>query len=92
MVVFIVAYDISDDERRLRMMRALLTLGYSRLQRSVYIYRRGFEAIRKATIERAARIIDPTSDSLLIIPVPDNMVSSIIKLGLHRWDDEVVAI
>ena len=92
MVVFIVAYDISDDERRLKMMRSLLALGYSRVQRSVYMYKRGFEAVKRATIERAARIIDPTTDSVIIIPLPGNMANSIIKLGVGGWDDEVITI
>ncbi|MEB3773906.1 MAG: CRISPR-associated endonuclease Cas2 [Desulfurococcales archaeon] len=90
--MIIVAYDISDNERRLRMMRALLTLGYSRVQRSVYIHRRGFEAVRKSTIERASRIIDPVTDSIIILPVPDNVYRGMVKLGKGGWEHGIVTL
>ncbi|MEB3861538.1 MAG: CRISPR-associated endonuclease Cas2 [Desulfurococcales archaeon] len=92
MAVILVAYDIREDERRMRMMRMLLALGYSRVQKSVYIHRRGFEAVKRATLERAARIMDPETDSLLLLTLPDSLYTRAIRMGRGSVDGEVVRL
>ena len=86
--VILVAYDISDDERRLRLARALLSMGYSRVQKSVYVYSRGYEGVRRRTVEVAARIIDAREDNVLIITVPEQSYRSAVRLGVARGHGE----
>jgi CRISPR-associated protein Cas2 len=79
--VLLVAYDISDDERRNRLASALLRLGYSRVQRSVYIHPRAYRGLRRRTVEVAARIMDPATDRVLILTLPEASYREAVLLG-----------
>ena len=73
-------YDISDDSRRARAAERLLALGFSRVQRSVYIARGGRGLARDA-MRALAPLIDPGRDSLVVMVVPGESVSSALRLG-----------
>ena len=92
MAVVLVAYDVSDDEKRVRLMRELQRLGYTRLQRSVYVHTRAYEGLKRRTLEAAARIIDPRTDSVLVMTVPDSIYRSASRLGVGSGAPDVVAL
>jgi len=79
-----VAYDISDDSRRLRLARALERLGYSRVQRSVYIHPRAYRGLRRRTLEIAARLMDPATDRVLVLTLPEGVFRDAVHLGGPR--------
>ncbi len=81
MAVLLVAYDISDDERRNKLARALTRLGYSRIQRSVYVHPRAYRGLARRTIEVAARLMDPATDRVLILTLPEGVYRDAIHLG-----------
>ena len=81
MAVLLVAYDISDDARRLKLARALISLGYSRIQRSVYVHPRAYRGLKRRTLEVAARLMDPRTDRILLLTLPEGVYSQAITLG-----------
>jgi len=81
LAVLLVAYDVSDDDRRLRLARALIAMGYSRIQRSVYVHPRAYRGLRRRTAEVAARLIDPRTDRVLIVTLPEASYEEAIHLG-----------
>ncbi|MEB2835656.1 MAG: CRISPR-associated endonuclease Cas2 [Desulfurococcales archaeon] len=81
MAVLLVAYDVSDDDKRLRLARALIRLGYSRIQRSVYVHPRAYRGLKRRTLEVAARLIDPRSDRVLVITMPESVYEGAVTLG-----------
>ncbi len=66
----IVAYDISDNDVRQRIADWLLSKGFTRIQRSVYVARGGAALARD--VERfVKKLIDPRTDVVHIIVVQD---------------------
>ena len=82
MVYILVSYDISDDRRRQRLARSLLRIGYSRLQRSLYmtVYK-GYRGLARRAEEAARRSISSERDSVIIMTLPDWSVEKAIVLG-----------
>ncbi len=81
MAVVVVAYDISDDDRRRRLADDLLRMGFTRVQRSVYVFRRAYRGVALRAARAAARRIDPVTDTVLIMSVPDKSFESAIIIG-----------
>ncbi len=92
MAVLLVAYDISDDTNRLRLANDLLRMGFSRIQRSVYVYRGAYKGLRSRVAEAAARRIDPSSDTVLIITIPERSLEDALIIGLSYKRDGVVTL
>jgi len=68
----LVCYDISDDRRRARAAKALLTYGY-RIQESVY--RCDLDATKMRRLhQRLAKILDPSVDRARIERIPESPV------------------
>lgn len=63
----IVSYDIKDDNKRIKVMKKLLALGFSRLQKSVYV-RRGGKGDAKDALRATMRYLGD-EDKLFIIVV-----------------------
>ncbi|AEM38370.1 CRISPR-associated protein Cas2 [Pyrolobus fumarii 1A] len=77
-MIVIVAYDISDDYKRDRAAKLLLSMGFQRIQRSLYAARGGREKARQVAAA-LKRIIDPVTDRVDIILVHD-----------HTWETRIV--
>ncbi len=71
MPVVIVAYDISDNYTRDKVAKLLFSMGFERVQRSLYAARGGSEKARQVAAA-IARLIDPGSDRVDIIVVPEH--------------------
>ena len=83
MTVIVVAYDISRSDRRDRVAKLLFTMGLSRVERSLYVGRGGVAKARD--IARAVeRLIDPETDVVDILVVPDVYWRSRITVGGGR--------
>jgi CRISPR-associated protein Cas2 len=65
----IVAYDISDDRKRLEASERLKGLGFTRVQKSLYVARGGY-TLAKEAFRALLRVVDSSRDSLFVIVVP----------------------
>jgi CRISPR-associated protein Cas2 len=65
----IVAYDISDNSRRFEASERLKGMGFTRLQRSLYVARGG-ASLAKEVYRALLRIIDKSRDSLFVAVIP----------------------
>ena len=75
-----IAFDVSDNRRRYRVVRALRDYG-ERVQKSVFECRlRPRE--RRALLARLNRLIDPQTDRLHVFNLPDSDVMRIKILGI----------
>ncbi len=83
MTLVIVAYDISDTARRDRAAKTLFSMGFTRMQRSLYIARGGTAKARDAA-RALSRIIDHERDVVDIIVVPDHYWAARIIVGRGR--------
>ena len=92
MAVLLVAYDISDDERRNRLANRLLAMGFSRIQRSVYVHPRAYSGLKRRTVEVVASHIDPRTDRALIMVVPDGVYRGAVHLGQGGPGDLVLTL
>ncbi|RLG82962.1 MAG: CRISPR-associated endonuclease Cas2 [Thermoprotei archaeon] len=82
----LVAYDISDNRTRDLVARRLLAMGFSRIQRSVFVARGGGGLARD--VERLVRrFIDPSSDVVHILLIQDREWSSRIVVGGSGVDE-----
>jgi CRISPR-associated protein Cas2 len=82
-VIIVVAYDISNTEKRDRAAKLLQSMGLSRVQRSVYAGRGGLAKARD--VARALeRLIDRSTDVVDILVVPDAYWRTRITLGAGR--------
>ncbi len=70
-MIYLVAYDISDDSERERVASALMAMGFVRIQRSVFVGRapRG----RVADLVEAVRRVLRGSGHVVIVPVPEHL-------------------
>ncbi|ADN51072.1 CRISPR-associated endonuclease Cas2 [Vulcanisaeta distributa] len=75
----LVSYDISDDRRRLEIMNKLKSMGYVRVQRSLYIARGG-NALAKDTARALTRLMN-REDSVVILIIDGQTLNNAIKLG-----------
>ena len=82
-MIVIVAYDISDDYKRDKAAKTLLSMGFQRIQRSLYAAKGGREKARQAAAA-LSRIIDPETDRVDIILVHDHTWRTRITLGNGR--------
>lgn len=83
MTYILVIYDIHDNKRRNNATETLKAMGYIRIQRSAYITRGG-TATAKDTARALMRIIDPRTDSVLILTIDAYTYTRAIKLGTTR--------
>lgn len=75
----IVSYDITDDRRRIEIMNRLKSMGFVRVQRSLYVARGG-SALAKDTARAISRLMGK-EDSVVILVVDNQTLSNAIKLG-----------
>jgi CRISPR-associated protein Cas2 len=75
----IVSYDITDDRRRIEIMNRLKSMGFVRVQRSLYVARGG-SALAKDAARAISRLMS-REDSVVILVVDNQTLSSAIKLG-----------
>jgi CRISPR-associated protein Cas2 len=78
----IVAYDISDNWRRLEAAERLKGMGFVRLQRSLYIARGG-AALAKDAYRALMRVIDRSTDSVFVAVVPGESFEKALTYGLQ---------
>jgi len=75
----IVSYDITDDRRRIEIMNRLKSMGFVRVQRSLYVARGG-SALAKDAARAISRLMS-REDSVVILVVDNQTLSNAIKLG-----------
>lgn len=83
MPYIIVAYDVSDDRRRSLVCEELKALGFSMLQRSVYIARGG-SSRAKDSARAIQKLIRSDSDTALVMVVPREVLEKAIVIGVNR--------
>ncbi len=80
MPVVIVAYDISDDYKRDKVAKLLFSMGFERVQRSLYAARGGVEKARQVAAA-IARLIDHETDRVDVIVVPEHYWRARLVVG-----------
>ena len=75
----VIAYDISDNENRLKVFRILSELGFNS-QRSVFECELQSDEILRL-VSRLTSCIDPESDSLLVYPLCRRCAGGVVVLG-----------
>jgi len=87
-----ICYDVVDDNRRLR-LAGLLEGVADRVQRSVFEGRLDDETLARV-IRRAAKVIDPTTDSVRVYRLCETCVRRITVIGLGGVapDEKVIVI
>ncbi|MEM0497843.1 MAG: CRISPR-associated endonuclease Cas2 [Acidilobaceae archaeon] len=84
----VVAYDISDDIIRSRVSEKLKSMGFTRIQRSLYVRRGGaYEA--KEAARALARIIDYKTDNVIVMVVPWESLERAFKLGVFSYAESI---
>ncbi|MEM1746589.1 MAG: CRISPR-associated endonuclease Cas2 [Candidatus Nezhaarchaeales archaeon] len=78
-----VAYDISDDRRRALVCEELKSLGFSMLQRSVYVARGG-SSRAKDCARAVQRLVRNDVDAVLVMVVPTEVLDKAITIGVRR--------
>lgn len=79
-MMIIVAYDISKDDRRDAVAKTLFSMGFTRIQRSLYLGRGGLAKARDVA-RRLEELIDENTDVVDIILVPDHYMAKRIRVG-----------
>lgn len=80
MVVVMVVYDISDDEVRSLVASKLMRMGFTRIQKSVYV-RRGTIGTSRYVFRSISRIIDPLRDKILVLSISERDYLSSLSIG-----------
>ncbi|PLC62653.1 CRISPR-associated endonuclease Cas2 [Thermoproteus sp. CP80] len=75
----VVSYDITDDKRRLEVMNRLKSMGFVRVQRSMYIAKGG-GALAKDVARAVVRLMD-REDSVVIFIIDNQTLNNAIRLG-----------
>ncbi|ADM27737.1 CRISPR-associated protein Cas2 [Ignisphaera aggregans DSM 17230] len=83
MPYIVVAYDISDDRKRLEVCEKLKSMGFTRIQRSLYIARGG-SSKAKDVARALQRYIDRSTDSVLVMVIPREVLEKTITIGVNR--------
>ena len=76
----VVFYDVSENWRRDLLAKTLQSLGLVRVQRSVFMGRGGYGKAREA-IRAASRIVDPRTDSVVALVVPEDYARRMLVYG-----------
>jgi len=79
----IVVYDISSDKVRNTVCDKLKSMGFSMVQRSVYVARGGFSKAKDAA-RAIQRHIDESGDSVLVMVVSRDVLERAIVIGVNR--------
>lgn len=79
-MIVLVAYDISDDYKRDKAAKTLLSMGFQRIQRSLYAARGGREKARQAAAA-LRRLIDPHTDRVDIVVLQEHEWRTRITIG-----------
>lgn len=80
--LFVVAYDVTEDKRRGRVRKLLREYGEP-VQRSVFEARLTRRE-RERLLARAERLVDLTTDSLVLYPIAPRSEAGIVALGQPR--------
>ena len=80
MPVILVIYDIRDDTVRNTVAKRLTALGFIRVQKSAYV-RRGTSGVARHVFRSLSRLIDTSTDKLLVIPVPERVYATSYAAG-----------
>ncbi len=91
MVVILVVYDISDDRVRNAVARRLTSMGFIRIQKSAYV-RRGTSGAARYVFRAVSRMIDKSSDKLLVIAVPDAVYAAASSVGRKGIEEPAKAV
>lgn len=75
----VVSYDITDDKRRLEVMNRLKSMGFVRVQRSMYIAKGG-GALAKDVARAVVRLMG-REDSVVIFIIDNQTLNNAIRLG-----------
>ena len=75
----VVSYDITDDKRKLEVMNRLKSMGFVRVQRSMYIARGG-GALAKDVARAVVRLMG-REDSVVIFIIDNQTLNNAIRLG-----------
>ncbi len=86
----LVAYDISDDYARAKAAARLLALGFTRVQKSVYIARGGYTLAKEAY--RAVKPLLAPGDRLLVLPLPRESLEKALVEGEAEWRQRRTAL
>jgi CRISPR-associated protein Cas2 len=81
---YVIVYDISDDNKRFKVARALEQWGLARIQRSAFTGSLQVARVRDLA-RRLESIIDVDSDVVHIIPVQPQDWARVIVLGKPYW-------
>ena len=80
----LVVYDVSDDGNRRRLAATLEAWGLYRIQRSAFVGRLQWARARDLAA-LAARIVDPGSDVVHLVPVRWEDWARALVVGTPRW-------
>ncbi|MGC9227671.1 CRISPR-associated endonuclease Cas2 [Caldivirga sp.] len=92
-MIIIASYDISDDRRRVNAMNTLKALGFTRVQRSLYIAKGGL-SLAKDAARALSRVIKASEDSVIIVIIDNRTWASGFRLGNlnDQVEDSVMVI
>ncbi|MEL9941027.1 MAG: CRISPR-associated endonuclease Cas2 [Ignisphaera sp.] len=79
----VVAYDISSNNRRSIAAEKLIGLGFQRIQKSVYMSRGGY-TLAKEAYRALLRVIDKSTDSIVVVVVPKEYVDKILMFPADK--------
>jgi len=82
----LVAYDVRDDSARNAVAKRLTALGFIRIQKSAYV-RRGTRGVARHVFRVLSRLIDTSTDKLLVLSIPENVYASALILGRRGVGD-----
>ncbi len=79
----LVAYDISDDKRRATVCERLKAMGFSMVQKSLYVARGG-SSLAKDVYRALQRLVDRSRDSVVVMVVPREVLQKSMVIGVNR--------
>lgn len=80
MAVVLVVYDVRDDAARNAVAKRLTALGFIRIQKSAYV-RRGTAGVARHVFRALTKLIDTSTDKLLVIPIPEGVYATAYAVG-----------
>lgn len=83
-MIVLVVYDVSDDNKRLRLANILERWGLRRIQRSAFL---GYiQECRVKDLERSIKmIIDESTDVVHLVPIDRRVLERVVVLGSSQW-------
>jgi CRISPR-associated protein Cas2 len=78
----VIIYDVTDDKRREKLRKLLRHYGVA-AQKSAFEARLT-SAEKKTLVLQVSRLLDPNEDRFAIYPIPLDLESSVVALGLPR--------